>query len=276
MKGNIILNINEQKNFMNTLLTFFKCTQLFVLLVFLSSCSTSRLTIEEQEKVWTTMYLETNETSCPIYFNAIIVEENNPESCSNQKTVSLLNGGFTPGSCLRLYLTRISRDSLFIGNVIADNNGKLILAGKNPQKIEDQYFLLEDHMLGEESAYTLIPYDGKAFITTSILPKPLITEGTDGVKLKMRLASQEGDYFLLHASGLFPGEKVNIVSTSDNKINQALNADANGQLQHLIRPIVLGCRGGFASYELIRENGEKLKMSYPWGLEIIKTASKQS
>ncbi|MBA3603345.1 MAG: hypothetical protein H0W50_06840 [Parachlamydiaceae bacterium] len=234
-----------------------------------------RLSTEQQNKIWESVLNLDHSVNHSEYFE---IEPTTDEEFSRgvrpgEIMIHFANGGFTPGSRYRLFRTLTGNKSEFMGDVIALDSGELIIKGERNIELKNFHILVFGHMLGEESAFTLMSEDGQTYLTAVAVQKPIIAQGADGITMRVRLYSRIADMVLLQCSGLKPNEELNLMSTSCNEVHHNEGkADANGWFQHFTNPCVIGSQGGEGSFVIFRKNGDYLKINYLWGEEAIKTA----
>jgi hypothetical protein len=153
----------------------------------------------------------------------------------------------------------------------SDENGRL-LAVKNKKIITalDLLRLFETNALpGKRSKYWLVSQDGATIIMSSYIPYAIRTVANDGASLSLE-SIYDNSNVAIQAEGFHPNEPLKTRSRSGEEcIEQQCVCDPRGKILVLIDPRVIGKKAGTATFEVIRQSGEVLKISYEWGPGVL-------
>lgn len=231
----------------------------------ITSCMASTLSDDYKHLFHSSVYGHYGDISDSMYFEAILDTESSIAdklTLQDKAVFNLKSSGFVPGSHFSLYMTRIQEKPCFMGNLIANENGELVIE----KTLSTLVVVLYGHMLGEETTYTIISDDKSFYMSTSASNNPIRIQGKDNALVIMKIITSKVDLFSLEGHRFNPNEKLHIISNTceEKKVHQLI-ANAQGHWMCTVQPNSQGLRGGDGTIIITREDGEILTTKFLWG-----------
>lgn len=259
---------------------FEKMTRLYLgaVLVFISSCTLNK-SYDQALMSESLIYGRAGKFIENVYFEVEIDLTNalskQRKIGSSDTTASIKNGGFTPGSCYNLYVTKIDDSTWDLGRIIANQEGELIMCSMNSILLKNYVVSHFGCMRGEEIYYTLVSDDGSTYLTTSTGSDLIRAKAEDGADLAIKLRSPNVDLFSIEGKGFISGEKLELTNSySNQKIETSVIVGENGYWLSVFKIDLKKHMGETGSFTVKRQNGEILHADYLWGPNSFKMIKK--
>ena len=126
----------------------------------------------------------------------------------------------------------------------------------------------ENVRVGKQIDYLLVRKKDCTFAAAHFLPYPIQAKGEHGERLSMFVTHPMLTRFILEGNGFIPNETVQLTHRSGERIETLYaEADAMGQIEVKLNPIILGKLGGDASVAVNGKMGS-VDLDYPWGSKL--------
>ena len=153
-------------------------------------------------------------------------------------------------------------------------DGRLQIFGRSGVRIENDIPFVEarPYPAGSPIQYAIVSKEKYTSAIAEFIPYPLAAAGQTGERLDIQVTHPMGTHFSLAAQGFNPNEKLLLVHTSGDLVEETeVLADEHGAFSIGLNPTILGRLGGDASLKAIGEKGD-LQIDYPWGARLEKRA----
>jgi hypothetical protein len=182
-------------------------------------------------------------------------------------TIKLIPEGFPSNTSVNLTLVQVDGYKIHYPEkfLVNEENEIVTLTG------EPREFNFASAAKGEPITCKLCSEDKKYTAETKFIPFPNEVMDENGHSLSIRIASRDGEQFMVNAKGFQPNEFVKVHSTSEGeKMSFPAQATKEGTLEAMMAPAVIGKRSGVATLEIKGKTTKDLKLIYEWGLAAFK------
>lgn len=170
---------------------------------------------------------------------------------------------FPPGKTYTLFIRNCDGSETQVFNYTANKKGHLIIDIDNELK-KGAPFAVTPLRKGEKVSYCMYSPDRSEKFTTSIIPFP-IEASKDFTTVSLELLDPKGEAFVCIGKGFMPGETVQVVCTSGDRVSQeVISVDENGRFNYLLWPSVKDQETGSAKVTVKRQN-EQITVPFVWG-----------
>ncbi len=170
---------------------------------------------------------------------------------------------FPPGGTYTLFIRNCDGSETQVFDYTANKKGHLILDIDKKLK-HGAPFAITPLRKGEKVSYCMYSPDRSEKIITSIVPFP-IEASKDFSTVSLELLDPKGEAFVCIGKGFMPGETVEIVCASGDRISkEALLIDGNGGFSCLLGPSINNQETGMARVTVKRQN-EQISVPFAWG-----------
>ncbi len=151
--------------------------------------------------------------------------------------------------------------------LISDDYGCLHLATDRSAALRERIYYMQFLLPGEIQSVWLVSEDKNIAVNTTFIPYPLVAYGTDGAEISVVRTESKGMLVQCHGKYFKDQEKLKVfIDEKDAQVIKPVDCNKGNFYIHVVPPNPKSF-GGAVSLTIVRENGEVMSLSYPFGRE---------
>ncbi|KAF3361632.1 hypothetical protein PHSC3_001830 [Chlamydiales bacterium STE3] len=168
--------------------------------------------------------------------------------------------GLSPGEEFSFYVFTTRNPGMWMGNFIANDEGRLISPRYLSRAPYFFYELLKECRKGEEFSFVLISKDKQKCIAASYIPDPISAKWKDGASVNLISLDEDCTTFQLVGRGFQPNEMLKTISISCGEFGEInFNTQEDGTFRMLLSPAVVGYPDGGEARFIIKRKRMPVK-----------------